>query len=165
VEAVPHERPRWVLDLIRFLHLKPQFVLSGNIRDHQLSETAPGQVTTRPLIEVLASELRTDGYTSIVSFDPLNGFGVVTGASDAPQLGSALLESLDLRPGTSGYAPAGLDLFANVLERIATGAAGPIVLIADFASRLLVRNDALSLPSMPRLRVLLFSRTKRRQGR
>ena len=144
MEAAPLERPRWVRDLTRFLHLKPQFVLSGNIRDHQISEAAPGQVTTRPLIEVLASELRAGGYSSIVTYDPLNGFGVVTGASDMPENGAALLHSLSLQPGTAGYAPAGLDLFANVLERIANGTAEPIVLIADFASRLLVRNDALS---------------------
>ena len=89
MEAAPLERPRWVRDLTRFLHLKPQFVLSGNIRDHQISETAPGQMTTRPLIEVLASELRADGYSSIVTYDPLNGFGVVTGASDTPEMGAA----------------------------------------------------------------------------
>lgn len=144
MEVAPLERPRWVRDLTRFLHLKPQFVLSGNIRDHQISETAPGQVTTRPLIEVLASELRADGYCSVVTYDPLNGFGIVSGASDTPEMGATVLHGLGLQPGTGGYAPAGLDLFANVLERIANGGAGPVALVADFASRLLIRNDALS---------------------
>lgn len=144
MEVAPLERPRWVRDLTRFLHLKPQFVLSGNIRDHQISETAPGQVTTRPLIEVLASELRADGYSSIVTYDPLNGFGIVSGASDAAEMGATVLQGLGLQPGAGGYAPAGLDLFANVLERIANGGAGPVALVADFASRLLIRNDALS---------------------
>ena len=136
------ERPRWARDLTRFLHLKPQFVLSGNIRDHQISEAAPGQATTRPLIEVLASELRGDGYSGIITYDPVNGFGVVLGAGDMPEVGAAILRGLGLQPGTGGYAPAGLDLFADVLERIANGGAEPVALIADFASRLLVRNDA-----------------------
>jgi hypothetical protein len=31
------ESPRWLRDLLRFLPLKSQFVLSGNIRDLQAS--------------------------------------------------------------------------------------------------------------------------------
>lgn len=142
MESASVERPRWARDLTRFLHLKPQFVLSGNIRDHQIFEAAPGQVTTRPLIEVLASELRADGYSGVVTYDPLNGFGVVAGMGDTPETGAALLSGLGLQPGTGGYAPAGLDLFAEVLERIASDGAAPVALVADFASRLLVRNDA-----------------------
>ena len=144
IDHLPLERPRWVRDLTRFLHLKPQFVLSGNIRDHQIAEAAPGQATTRPLVEVLASELRADGYAGVLSYDPLNGFGAILLAGEAPETGAALLRGLGLQPGVNGYAPAGLDLFTDVLERIVNGQGGPVVLIADFASRLLVRNDALS---------------------
>jgi hypothetical protein len=39
------EKPRWLRDLLRFLPLKSQFVLSGNVRDLQASEVAPGIVT------------------------------------------------------------------------------------------------------------------------
>ena len=38
--AVTIEKPRWLRDLRRFLPLKPQFVLSGNVRDQQLAEAA-----------------------------------------------------------------------------------------------------------------------------
>ena len=34
-------KPRWMRDLVRFLPLKSQFVLSGNIRDLQACEVAP----------------------------------------------------------------------------------------------------------------------------
>ena len=36
------EKPRWLRDLARFLPLKSQFVLSGNVRDLQIIETSPG---------------------------------------------------------------------------------------------------------------------------
>ena len=44
------EKPRWLRDLLRFLPLRSQFVLSGNIRDLQIHEAAPGQVTAVPLL-------------------------------------------------------------------------------------------------------------------
>src|SRR5207248_2401740 len=44
----------------------------------------------------------------------------------------------------SGVAPAGLDLFASTLERAVALSEAPIALVADFASRFVVRNDSLS---------------------
>jgi energy-coupling factor transporter ATP-binding protein EcfA2 len=131
---------------MRFLHLKPQFVLSGNVRDLQPTETAPGQVTARPLSDVLAADLRADGYAGVVSYDPLNGFQAVAAPGDPSAGGAALLSRLGLQPGANGTAPAGLDLFAATLERLVNAPGEPIALIADFASRLLVRTDNLSQP-------------------
>jgi hypothetical protein len=42
-------QPRWMRDLKRFLPLKSQFVLSGNLRDLQLSPTDNGLVA-EPLV-------------------------------------------------------------------------------------------------------------------
>ena len=39
------EKARWLRDLARFLPLRSQFVLSGNTRDLQILEVAPGQAT------------------------------------------------------------------------------------------------------------------------
>ncbi|WP_172398601.1 hypothetical protein [Gilliamella apicola] len=46
-------KPRWMRDLVRFLPLKSQFVLSGNIRDLQACEVAP-QVITPQTFEFLS---------------------------------------------------------------------------------------------------------------
>lgn len=61
-DADDYERPRWLRDLLRFLPLKAQFVLSGNVRDLQLSEIAPGTVAAQPLTAVLGAELLRAGY-------------------------------------------------------------------------------------------------------
>jgi hypothetical protein len=68
------ERPRWLRDLLRFLPLKPQFVLSGNVRDLQLVELAPGTVTAQPLAGALASGLHQAGYARTLIYDPVSGF-------------------------------------------------------------------------------------------
>lgn len=146
-DADDYERPRWLRDLLRFLPLKSQFVLSGNVRDLQLSEIAPGAVAAQPLTAVLGAELTRAGYASVLLYDPLSGFRLlqIPGAANAiPNL----LEKLGLHPGASGATPAGVELFGETLERLATSptADPPVALIADFASRLTVRNEALSPP-------------------
>ena len=56
------ERARWLRDLLRFLPLRSQFVLSGNTRDLQMHEIAPGEVTATPLSRVLPDRLKEAGY-------------------------------------------------------------------------------------------------------
>ena len=142
-DQVPdYERPRWLRDLTRFLHLKPQFVLSGNVRDFQIAGAAGG-VTARPLIDVLAMELFADGYSVVVAYDPVNGFQAVPRPGEDTRATVAVLTGIGLTPGATGKAPAGLELFAETLERLAN-LREPVALIADFSSRLLVRADHLS---------------------
>ena len=143
--ASAHERPRWLRDLIRFLPLKSQFVLSGNVRDLQLVELHEGGVAARSLTATLAIELKRYGYGNVVLYDPLAGFRVLDasgGAAAEPQV----LEKLGLQAGGSAAVPAGLELFSNVLERLVStsGTEPPIALIADFASRYVARPEVLS---------------------
>ena len=139
-----YERPRWLRDLSRFLHLKPQFVLSGNVRDYQLAQAAGGQPVAMPLVNVTAAELFADGYAGVVTYDPVNGFRALPGPGQERTAAAASLNRLGLTPGSDGSAPAGLDLFTEVLQRLAVASGEPIALIADFASRLLSRADHLT---------------------
>lgn len=139
------ERPRWLRDLLRFLPLKAQFVVSGNVRDLQLAQPAAGVVIAQPLPSVLAAELRQAGYSEVLLYDPIIGFRVVPDASGVASP-SRLLNQLGLQAGADGTAPGGLELFGETLQRIVGRSASepPIALIADFASRLTVRHEALS---------------------
>ncbi|MFS8037148.1 AAA family ATPase [Xanthobacter sp. AM11] len=145
--STTYEAPRWLRDLIRFLPLKPQFVLSGNVRDLQLAEVAPGTVAAVPLSSALTTALGAAGYASVIGYDPVTGFRPLQRPGESPSSGAALLTHLGLTVGSDGAAPAGPDLFSDVLGRVAGGTAavdGPVAVIADFASRLVVRTDALS---------------------
>ena len=148
-DSSAYERPRWMRDLIRFLPLKPQFVLSGNVRDLQLAEVAPDTVAAVPLTSALASALRAAGYAHVLAYDPLAGFRALQRPGDNPSAGTAVLTQLGLTAGGDGAAAASLDLFSDVLQRVVGGTAisdGPVAMVADFASRLLVRNDVLTSP-------------------
>jgi ATP-dependent Clp protease ATP-binding subunit ClpA len=137
------ESPRWLRDLLRFLPLKSQFVLSGNIRDLQASEVAPGTVTAQSFNQTLCNALLDAGYTQVIAWDPVSGFRAVDKPGSAPEAGQTLLQELGLTP-VNGAAPAGIDLLGATLPRLVGRAGEPIALIIDFASRLVVRNDSLS---------------------
>ena len=140
----PIEKPRWLRDLLRFLPLKSQFVISGNVRDLQLSEIAPGQLAPQALVAALAFELRGCGYPRVIGYDPVGGFRELVLPGE-PASGE-LLSGLGLEAGRNGSAPAGIELFSEVLLRIAQRPAGepPIAVVVDFAGRLAVRPDLLT---------------------
>jgi energy-coupling factor transporter ATP-binding protein EcfA2 len=142
IDDAAYEAPRWLRDLMRFLPLKSQFVISGNVRDLQLHATPSGPIP-QPLVQHLVSRLREHGYACVVIYDPASGFRVTTLPGETAGDADAFLTQLGLQP-SNGRAPAGIDLFAATLERIVHWAAEPIALVADFASRLVVRQDILS---------------------
>jgi hypothetical protein len=136
------QKPRWLRDLIRFLPLRSQFVLSGNVRDLQVHEPAPAEVTAVPLTAMLIDQLRKSGYLRIVTFDLMAGFRVVP-AGTGVEASDEFLRALGLTP-SNGAAPGGVDLLAATLERFVALDGSPAALVVDFASRLLVRHEALS---------------------
>jgi hypothetical protein len=130
------ERPRWVRDVERYLSLKPQFVLSGNVRDLHLMDVGGGAVTAQPLLTVLAAELRMAGYAYVFAYDPVQGFRPLPRPGEDPGGAIGILTQLGLQPAASGTAPVGLDLFAETLSRLVSRPGEPIALITDrFASR------------------------------
>jgi hypothetical protein len=133
------ERARWLRDLLRFLPLRSQFVLSGNTRDLQMHEVVPGEVTAAPLSRVLPDVLKEAGYARVACFDLLNGF------RDIEPSEGGYLTQLGLTP-TNGTAAGGIDLLSATLERHVGAEGLPAALIVDFASRLVARNEALSPP-------------------
>lgn len=139
------ERPRWLRDLLRFLPLKAQFVLSGNVHDLQLGSSSHNMA--QPLGGLLAEELQAAGYAGVIAYDPVIGFRAAARPSGAAAAGSELLSSLGLTPSPDGTAAAGIEVFSEVLRRLLLRAATepPIALVVDFASRLVTRPEALSI--------------------
>lgn len=134
------EVPRWQRDFQRFLPLKSQFVLSGNVRDLQTVELAAGALTAQPLAETLALTLKRAGYADILHYAPLIGFSKLQ-APGAPSDSSAnLLHEFGLSP-EEGRPRAAPDQLAPVLERLVDRQGEPIALVIDFAARLLVRPE------------------------
>jgi len=137
------QRPRWLRDLNRFLPLRSQFVLSGNVRDLQIHEPAPGEVTAVPLATILVDQLRKFGCQRIATFDLVSGFRGLSPPESGAEGGDEILRAVGLMP-SNGAAAGGVDLLATTLERFVALDGTPTALVIDFASRLVVRHDALS---------------------
>lgn len=135
-------RPRWVRDLTRFLPLKSQFVLTGNVRDLQIRDVG-GTAVAASLSDVLAATLGEAGYAEVVRYDSIAGFTVLPRPDGSQGDADGVLTRLGLMP-SNGRALAGPDLFGTTLERLVWLDGPPVALVADFASRLVVRNDALT---------------------
>ncbi|WP_313699488.1 AAA family ATPase [Achromobacter sp.] len=136
-------KPRWLRDTLRFLPLKSQFVLSGNVRDLQACEVAPGLVTAQPLVSTLADNLRDAGYAQAIVWNPVAGFTVPDSAQAPAEPADETLRRLGLTP-VDGAAPGGIDALTACLERLVALPGRPVALIVDFASRLAIRSETLS---------------------
>ncbi|MBK5143764.1 ATP-dependent Clp protease ATP-binding subunit [Budviciaceae bacterium BWR-B9] len=138
-----YQKPRWMRDLLRFLPLKSQFVLSGNVRDLQASEITPEVVTPLPFNHALHNALREAGYQHIIVFNPLNGFSPMVPPGDDPTPTQKLLSQLGLNV-VEGRVSGGIDLLSSTLERLIDLPGEPVALIVDFASCLINHRDNLS---------------------
>ncbi|GKX63738.1 chaperone [Pragia fontium] len=139
----PYQNPRWMRDLLRFLPLKSQFVLSGNVRDLQASEIAPDVVTPLPFNQALHNALREAGYPFVIVFNPLHGFQPMVAPGEDPAPAQKVLTQLGLNV-VDGRVNAGIDLLSATLEKLIELPGEPVALIVDFASCLVNHCDNLS---------------------
>ena len=157
--GIPEQKPRWLRDLLRFLPLKSQFVLSGNVQDLQAHEVQPGIFSTIPLQAAIARELYAAGYADVISIDCVRGARLAS-KTGSPQPANELLARL----GCEADAHSATDLVSlgAILERAIFSEGPPIAVIVDFASRLVVRGDSLSRDEHPFFsRAQVFSATAR----
>ncbi|MEO5358195.1 MAG: AAA family ATPase [Nitrospirae bacterium YQR-1] len=70
--------PKWAREIIRFLTIKPQFILWGNVFDIYPIEIS-GAVTTLKMTDYLHRILKEAGYSIILAYEPLYGFEVMEG--------------------------------------------------------------------------------------
>ncbi|WP_395450047.1 AAA family ATPase [Aminobacter sp. UC22_36] len=95
------------------------------------------------LTEAISATLGDAGYADVVRYDPIEGFSLLARPDGSSGDATGILTRLGLAP-TNGRAAAGVDLVSSVLERLIALDGPPLSLVVDFASRLIVRSDALS---------------------
>lgn len=134
-------KSRWLRDLVRFLPLKSQFLVTGNIRDLQAYEIESGVVAAVPLLQCLDRELRLAGYNDVIAFQPFSGFSLPGGTSNGDMAQVAARTGL----GSENANGVGVEALTNVIEGFVASNGAPAALIIDFASRLINRGDSLAI--------------------
>ena len=139
------ELPRWSRDLLRFLPLKSQFLLTGNIRDrYTWRDGTESRARPLPLLGYVATLLRTAEVSHVLAFDPVNGFSIPLAEGVDPAVEASALSFLELSWSNTGRAAATPARFFELLPAILHHTGPRIALLADFSSRYLCRVD---LPS------------------
>lgn len=137
------QNPRWLRDLLRFIPLKSQFVLFGNVRDLQASEIAPSIVTPLPFNQSLFNSLFKAGYAYVLTYTPLVGFQCLANPAHNTQETDAVMQRLGLNVA-EGKAAGGIDMLNHLLERLINDKQQPTALCIDFASCLISHRDNLT---------------------
>jgi hypothetical protein len=130
-------------DLKRFLPLRSQFVLSGNIRDRYPVTIEGSPPILLPLVEYLTCELARSGLERIIAFDPVCGFATPPSLERDNSDDVRFFSSLGVTFDESGRAPVSLERFFETLPGLVISPPEPVVVVADFASRLVQRPDHL----------------------
>ncbi|MDR3159101.1 MAG: AAA family ATPase [Zoogloeaceae bacterium] len=135
--------PRWLRDLERLLPIRPQFVVSGNIRDHFLTPLNGAQadsvLTPAPLVRSLWTTLQRQEYRFLLIYDPVEGLRPYPNEPETVALATRLFE-LKLQ---DGFMPMSLDRLTGVMKRLTRMREARCALLIDFASRLIRHPDQL----------------------
>ncbi|MBU2582428.1 MAG: AAA family ATPase [Alphaproteobacteria bacterium] len=137
------EKPRWTRDFLRFLPLKSQFVLSGNVRDRFPRLGAQGEVMILPLVAYLGAELVEAGIERVIAYDPARGFRLPPIVGRDLKTDQAYFAEQGITFDSAGCAPASIERFFELSTKIVATAPEPTAVIADFAARMIVHPERL----------------------
>jgi hypothetical protein len=143
-ESKKYAPPRWARDLSRFLPIKSQFVLTGNIRDQFPLEVVPGRIQLTGLVPYVASLLCGAGYKHFLRFDPARGFSLPFVMGVDRKAEANFFKQFELTFDERGFATASPEKMFDQLERLVSFGGDPLAIVIDFSSRLLLRPDHLN---------------------
>lgn len=130
--------PRWVVELDRSLAVRPQFVLSGNLRDVYLTPTPDGLVF-QPIIPCVWEALSRRGFAFLLVYDRVDGIRVHPATARAAADG---LSGVSL--SENGGTQVSLDKLPDWLRAVAGAREAPCAFLIDYASRLVGRPQDLT---------------------
>lgn len=136
--------PRWIRDIKRFLNIKSQFILSGNIRDIYPFYAAD-KVVPLTLKNFLRESLAAEGYQYFICYDPIDGFShaLPPAAGDEEAVNAFFSDrfGVDLKNGSFACSP--VRAFENI-KKMVEHKDSFIAVFIDFASRITVNPSNLS---------------------
>ncbi|GAB6037549.1 AAA family ATPase [Fundidesulfovibrio butyratiphilus] len=134
------QSPVWLQDIARFLPIRPQFVLTGNINDFYL---VPCQNGFAPLSlrDALWTLLEVNGFQAMITYDRFDNFGVHPATREAVQAARAAT-GLDFKE--DGTCERHLTTVPETIKRILGLRKDRVAVVFDYASRLVANPQSLS---------------------
>jgi hypothetical protein len=135
---MPKTTPRWIEDLVRFLPIRSQFVIAGNIRDTFLTPLGDAS-TMAPLLRCVWAHLAPRGYRFMLVYDPVEGLRPYP---NEPAVVEQATKLFDLKLADGAMAMS-LENLIGVMKKVAAQREARCALVVDFASRLTRQPDHL----------------------
>lgn len=123
--------PKWSRELLRFLPVKSQFLLWGNVYDVYPLEIEEGVVTPYRLCDFLQETLKREGYSLIVKYEPLIGFSLLEGTPDLFEKATGMRIDENV-----GRTETSLKKVAEQIEKLVGADRGRCAVLLNFSSRL-----------------------------
>ena len=138
--------PRWIKDLFRFLPVKSQFLLSGNICDRYPFRENEDKYRPCNIVSYLSETMRLKGYEYFISFNRTQGFSVVVPAVyEVEDSMKFFKEKFKLEfNAVSGFFTCSMQKSLDIIEQMSGWRDNFIAVFTDFASRYVVRTDSIS---------------------
>jgi energy-coupling factor transporter ATP-binding protein EcfA2 len=137
--------PRWIRDVFRFLPVKSQFILSGNIRDRYPFPAEDGQYDDLPFTLYLTKVLKLKGYQRFIAFDVIDGFSaIVPRGENVTETNDFFKETFKINLNAYGRFKCSLDKSLDFFAELVAYKDQFIAVFADFASRYALRLDNLT---------------------
>lgn len=137
--------PRWVKDIKRFINIKSQFILSGNIRDiypfYNQEKVVPLQ-----LKYYMMESLQTEGFRYFISYDPIDGFSLaqsVTPESEKEVTGF-FYDNFGIN-FKDGYFACSIVKAFDYIKKMVEFKDSFIAVFVEFASRITISSSSLSV--------------------
>jgi len=130
--------PRWIRELTRFLPIRSQFVIAGNIRDTFLTPLGDTR-TLAPLLRCVWAHLAPLDYRFLLVYDPIDGVRPYPNEPAAVELATRLFD-LKLADGAMPVSPENL---IGIMRKVAAQRECRCALVVDYASRIARSPDRL----------------------
>ncbi|MDH3669353.1 MAG: AAA family ATPase [Paracoccaceae bacterium] len=132
--------PGWLQEFCTGMSVRPQFVVSGNIRD-VFPVQFGGKLNFLGFDEALWTVLHERGYVALLRHDPIEGIRIHPGADPAVK------ETLRAAGIELDSDPRDLKALAETLGRVTRATDLPIAMLVDYVSQLIGPAQALDLPA------------------
>ena len=127
-----NQAPAWLRDISRFLAIRPQFVLNGNINDYVLMPAQGNMAVPVTLKDAVNSLLEVCGYEYLLCYDPFDFFQIY---APSPEKNSRLKTALGMNFDSNGHVDLSSNKLLEIMRKFVTLASPRGGLLIEYAAR------------------------------
>jgi len=127
------DQPKWAQEIARFVSVKPQFLLWGNVYDKYPKEK-DSLIVNYTLTDYLKHLLSEEEYSAVVLYEPVNGFTLLDGKPE--EIKEICGETIINKPRTDTPPEYTTKHIGSIIEKLVLNTTKRVAILLNFASRI-----------------------------